>query len=395
MTAWILRKFNTAPVPLDSRLYPWTRSLAFMVVLPLALYVLARADTILFELIVNTLADAFLGVSIFVAMTLGVFYFLDQALDARIVKSLNRRTPWQVPCAAFLGALPGCGGAIIVVTQYVNGRMSFGALVAVLISTMGDAAFLLLTREPETALLVYSVSFVTGILTGVIVNFIHGGDFLRVRRPTSTEAVPALPRLPPQLVILFTVLLLPGCVFGVMDALMFDPNSMFGRFANLEPVKWWGFLGAIVCAAIWISQPVNSWSVRFGKITDRESIAETIAEETSFISVWVITGFLVYELLIYFTGIDLADYFFHLGAFAPLLAVIIGFIPGCGPQILVTTLYLNGAIPLSCQLANAISNDGDALFPAIALAPYAAIVATAYSAIPGLLLGYIAFSYGW
>ena len=176
---------------------------------------------------------------------------------------------------------------------------------------------------------------------------------------------------------------------------MFDPNSLFGGLAKLEPVKWWGFLGAIVCTVIWISQPVNSWSVRFGKTTDRGSISETVAAETSFISVWVITGFLVYELLVCLTEIDPANYFLHLGAVAPLLAVIIGFVPGCGPQILVTTLYLNGVIPLSCQLANAISNDGDALFPAIALAPRAAIVATAYSAIPALILGYVAFGYGW
>ncbi|MEC7246114.1 MAG: putative manganese transporter, partial [Pseudomonadota bacterium] len=35
-------------------------------------------------------------------------------------------------------------------------------------------------------------------------------------------------------------------------------------------------------------------------------------------------------------------------------------------------------------------NDGDALFPAIALAPGAAVMATLYSAIPALLI-----SYGW
>ena len=39
--------------------------------------------------------------------------------------------------AAALGALPGCGGAIIVVTQYVTGRLSFGSVVAVLTATMG------------------------------------------------------------------------------------------------------------------------------------------------------------------------------------------------------------------------------------------------------------------
>ena len=52
-------------------------------------------------------------------------------------------------------------------------------------------------------------------------------------------------------------------------------------------------------------------------------------------------------------------------------------------------------MPLSSQLANAISNDGDALFPAIALAPKAAICATFYSAIPAFILGYGLFIFGW
>ena len=68
-----------------------------------------------------------------------------------------------------------------------------------------------------------------------------------------------------------------------------------------------------------------------------------------------------------------------------LMGVVVGLLPGCGPQIVTTTLYISGAIPLSAQIGNAISNDGDALFPAIALAPRAAIVATLYTTIPALV----------
>ena len=55
---------------------------------------------------------------------------------------------------------------------------------------------------------------------------------------------------------------------------------------------------------------------------------------------------------------------------------------------MVTTLYLNGIIPLSAQIGNAISNDGDALFPAIALHPKAAVIATIYSAFPAIIVSY-------
>ena len=76
--------------------------------------------------------------------------------------------------------------------------------------------------------------------------------------------------------------------------------------------------------------------------------------------------------------------------FTPLAAILIGFLPGCGPQVLVTTMYLAGALPLSAQIGNAISNDGDALFPAIAIAPRVAVIATLYSAVPAVII-----SYGW
>ncbi|EMP4380200.1 hypothetical protein WD340_004650, partial [Vibrio parahaemolyticus] len=72
----------------------------------------------------------------------------------------------------------------------------------------------------------------------------------------------------------------------------------------------------------------------------------------------------------------------------PLAGLAIGMLPGCGPQILVTSLYIAGAAPLSAQIANAISNDGDALFPAIAMAPKAALMATVYSSIPAFIVGY-------
>ena len=74
----------------------------------------------------------------------------------------------------------------------------------------------------------------------------------------------------------------------------------------------------------------------------------------------------------------------------PLVAILTGFIPGCGPQVVVTSLYLTGAVPMSALLSNAIANDGDALFPALALAPKAAVLATLYSAIPAFIIGY-----GW
>lgn len=392
MTQFILKQYAAASAAFSPSW--WSRERLFMWILIANLAFIAYVDNTLFQLIASTMGDAYLGVSVFVALTLGTFYLLDRYLKADVVQVLNRRSFWQIPCAAAFGALPGCGGAIIVVTQFVHGQVSFGALVAVLIATMGDAAFLLLSREPETAVAVFSVAIVAGVLFGYLVDQLHGFDFLKKGETRSSVRDDAVLALPKVLQKTFWFLLLPGAVLGIVRALNFE-GGLLAAAADSELASWLGFAGAMLCIAIWNSQPIDSWTTRFSRSKDTQAKKESAVAETAFISVWVILAFLLYELLVYFTGLDLVSVFQALGILTPLLAVAIGFIPGCGPQILVTTLYLNGVVPLSAQLANAVSNDGDALFPALALAPKAAILATLYSAIPAVVLGYLAFGFGY
>ncbi len=346
----------------------------------------------LFQLVVSTMADAWYGVSVFVAVTLAGFYAMDRYFRQGLSQLLAHHQNWQVPVAAILGALPGCGTAIIVVTRFVNGHMSFGSLVAVLISTMGDAAFLLLAREPQTALLVYAISLVAGIVTGYLVDACHGRDYLRHSSVSTDQCKHPIPPLPRGLVWAFMALLAPGSVIGLASAMQWDTAMWLTPWMNHAHaeslIEWMGFLGAVCCLLLWTSQPLDSWSSRFAQSGRSTCLNNSVVAETSFITVWVIVGFLAYELLAFYTGLDFHNLFASMGAYAVLLAIVIGFVPGCGPQILVTTLYLNGVIPFAALLANAISNDGDALFPALALTPKAAAKATLYSAIPAFVVGF-------
>ena len=52
------------------------------------------------------------------------------------------------------------------------------------------------------------------------------------------------------------------------------------------------------------------------------------------------------------------------------------------------------AIPFSALVANAISQDGDALFPLMAIDMKAAIIATIYTTIPGVITGVLVY-YFW
>ena len=121
------------------------------------------------EMIRSSMTDAYLQVSVFVGFTLFIFIGLDSLSTFDTSNSFyQRQKNFMSQYPAFLGALPGCGGAIIVVTQYIQGRIGFGSLVAVLTATMGDAAFLLLALEPSTGALIFGLGIIVGTISGYI-----------------------------------------------------------------------------------------------------------------------------------------------------------------------------------------------------------------------------------
>ena len=370
---------------------PSTTFHSLLILFPVLLagYVMMHVESEFNDILFKAIADAYIQVSTFVAGTFFIFYGIERVLNIDAAAALRKATVWQVPIAAALGALPGCGGAIIVVTQYVSGRLSFGSVVAVLTATMGDAAFLLIAQQPLVGLAMAALGFFVGTLSGWTVNHIHGRDFLlgslgdrqdvdRVNKGVST---PYLDRI-------WLIIMLPGLVLAVFVAFQVDVDALFASDYLDKPASLLGVLGGVLAVAMQLAP-------RFGIRGDTVFLASgtilqrTIAN-TNFVTVWVIGAYLVFDLSVYFFAIDLKQIFGGFTLFTPMIAILLGFLPGCGPQVLVTTMYLAGILPLSAQIGNALSNDGDALFPAIAIAPKVAVVATLYSAVPAVIV-----SYGW
>ena len=338
------------------------------------------------DIIRKSITDAYLQVSVFVGFTLFIFIGLDSLTTFDTETFLSKTRKFHVPISAFLGALPGCGGAIIVVTQYIQGRIGFGSLVAVLTATMGDAAFLILALEPSTGFLIFGLGIVVGTISGYIVDLIHGPSYLIQNLDKANFEKEKLEKtFVSKFNFFWLIIFLPGFLLGILVAFQIDPNKLFSvpRNANLSRII--GSSGAILSIFMWSLNPLSDFQCSTDKT---RGYLSRVVDTTNFVSTWVICGFLVFEIFMYFTSIDLKSFFEIWLPFVPLMAIIFGFLPGCGPQVVVATFYLNGFIPLSAELGNAISNDGDALFPAIALAPKAAFIATIYSAIPAIIVAY-------
>jgi hypothetical protein len=340
-------------------------ALATLAVLPGEIGALTRA----------LMTDAYVQVSAFVAATLLLFYGAERLFHFDLGTALKGSRGFQVPLAALLGATPGCGGAVVVVAAYSSGNVGFGAVVATLTATMGDAAFLLIATRPDAAAVVLPLSFAVGIIAGWLTDLLIRRDFRDGAR-ASCDIAPEIGRLRAK-DLLYLAIAIPGLGLGISQLMQVDLEATYGVAVPLI-----GLAGTAIGLIIWATSPLQAMTHA------KDSPVTRMAEETSFISIWVIGAYLAYDYVITLTGIDLATLFQSVALLLPLIAILIGFIPGCGPQVLVATLFINGLIPFSALIGNAIANDGDALFPAIALNPKAAVTATAVTAIPALIVAY-------
>ena len=331
------------------------------------------------------MANAYLSVSVFVAITLFVFLYFEKSKTYSLSNFFKNNVNLQIPIAGFLGAIPGCGGAIIVVTQYLQGNITFGCLVAVLTSTMGDAAFLILAKQPTNALLIFSICMIVGVVSGFLINYIMPNKYTTMNiSKVDLKLGEIQNKYHLSLYKFWLVIFIPGFFLGILS--QFQINLV--KILNFDIYYFLGCSGALLAMFIWAINPFADKAI---SVDTSRNIQSKGIDMTNFVTVWVIIGFLVFDLGIYFTGIDFKKLFEVMLPLTPLLAIFIGFIPGCGPQILTATLYLNGYIPFSAEIGNAISNDGDALFPAIAICPKDAILATIYSAVPAVIVAYSYF----
>ena len=88
-------------------------------------------------------------------------------------KGLKKTRVGQVIFGALLGSIPGCMGGFATVSLYTHRMFSFGALIAMMIASSGDEAFIMLAMIPDQALIIFAVLFVVAIIAGVLTDLIY------------------------------------------------------------------------------------------------------------------------------------------------------------------------------------------------------------------------------
>ena len=253
------------------------------------------------DVVRSTLVDAYLQVSVFVGFTLFIFIGMDALTKFNIAFILEKTKKFHVIMASLLGALPGCGGAIVVVTQYIQGRISFGSLVAVLTATMGDAAFLLLAAEPLTGFFIFGLGAFVGSISGYIVDKIHGEEYLQGNSKLRVEFEKIAKTFVPKFNIFWTLVFLPGFIVGLFVAFQQDVDQILDLPEGLSITHTIGTVGAILCVFMWSLNPLSDFQCS----TDRSrNLLSRVVDTTNFVTTWVICGFLTFEIFIHLTEYD-------------------------------------------------------------------------------------------
>lgn len=373
----------------------------------------------------NIAVEVFYKVGVFVSISLLLIGLINYRFNGIIIKTLEKDKKNQVYFSTLLGLIPGCGGAIVVVPMFILGKITFGSLVAAFIATMGDAAFILIVGDIAAYFKVFLISGITGVVCGLLLdhfkigekivinkteqikeeynyvneescqnNYNHiahkKGDIIDkvLHRKNDFKYIYLLThKIWYKIFWFFVILSFPFALEHLLDANMHKTQSAV-EYINIS-----GGIGTILCILYTLLSRKSIQGSSFEKTESKlGSIKETLihtAEEVAFLVSWVFVAFFGYELLIkYIGGAEGLKVVIENNGFMVVIgAVLIGLIPGCGPQILLSAVYISGGIPFSALVANAICNDGDALFPLLALSKKSALLVTIYNVIPAILVG--------
>ena len=386
------------------------------------------------DIVLTAMRNAFLAVTVFVAAMVLLFSWLQYLTAGRFVDWIRSSRRWQPLIGAMMGLTPGCGGAIIMMPMYARGYVTYGTVLATLIATLGDSAFVLLgatIQDPrllEPVILVHLISFLAGVLWG------YGADYLEITpsRPLgrlgfwSTNQAPEdniekvssdesgdifsnFPREEPGSLSyrivhsgyrVWWAVTSVGLILGIMLIFWFaeDPNYSPEIAWDISTrdglLTWIGIIGTTLSIILYLASKSFFADDTEATIGDKlNSLDETLthaASETAFVTFWVLSAYLVFEAIMSFGGISESDLASNGdGAMAVIIAASIGLIPGCGPQIIAITSYIEGLISFPALVANAISQDGDALFPLLVRHRTASLWATVHTLLPGLASGLI------
>jgi hypothetical protein len=301
-----------------------------------------------------------------------------------------KKRPWgQYLIAALLGATPGCLGAFTVVALYSHRVVSLGAVVAAMIATSGDEAFLMFAMFPGKALLLTGIIFIIGALSGFLVDKFISAKSLKIILPERSFPLhekdrcicypkghigEQLKNLTMERALLIAILLF--FIFGLL-------------FAGVGPEEWNWIKITVMTTSLISLFVVTTVPEHFLKEHLWNHIVKVHIPK---IFIWTFSALLVIQLAI--QHIDLQSLIESNMLMILVVAVLVGIIPESGPHMIFVTLFFKNQIPFSILLASSIVQDGHGMLPLLAESKRSFIIVKGINVIVGLAVGIILLEIG-
>jgi hypothetical protein len=278
--------------------------------------------------------------------------------------------------------IPGCLGAFAAVSLYTHRILSFAALVAVMIATVGDEIFVMVAVIPETTIILLPIVFAIAIIVGIIILSFTDKNFM----PAEKFIHPQFHNNDPD-----CICLKPSDVVGQLKNASFHRALLVFGFVlfiilliigEVGPETWdWEkvtFLVVCLIGAMVVSTASDHFLTEhiWSHIIKRHFIK---------VFLWTFGAFLFIHLIDNYLDVDhwLKDNPYLI----LLIAVLIGIIPESGPHIVFISLFANGTIPFSILLANSIVQDGHGAIPLLAESRKSFILLKLINVLVSLLVG--------
>ena len=298
----------------------------------------------------------------------------------------------QYLLAAILGAIPGCLGAFTAVALFSHRLISFGAIVAAMIATSGDEAFVMFAMFPGKALFLTALLFVISIFAGYITDMLYtpkkvldgfvGRDF-----PLHKEEMCKCFRKEVFLKQLFSptmqrvvlVLLVTFLLIAVFTGLIAGDAKTW--------IKVTLYLVILFSLMIVITVPDHFLKKHLWDHIVKNHIPRIFA--------WTFGTLLVMAVLNNY--LDLNEWLKDENnlLIVLLIAVFVGIIPESGPHLVFVTLFASGQIPFSILLASSISQDGHGMLPLLAESKRGFVAVKVVNVIFALIIGLTGYFLGY
>ncbi|MCQ2166703.1 MAG: putative manganese transporter [Bacteroidales bacterium] len=288
----------------------------------------------------------------------------------RFFSSMGQSRVGGVLVGAFLGVIPGCLGGFATVSLYTHNLLSFGALVAMMIASAGDEAFVMLATIPGDALwifaLLFGISIVTGLLTDLIFkkkDNMRCTDDYSIHTEDESADVRKERHFGWKRVVMFVgiLLFLAALVTGHLEHEHGGGEiheELVGGI-NLLSEDWMNIMFAILSILVLVLLVCGS-----DHFVNEHLWHHVVVKHLPTIFAWTFGVLVGVGLLL--NCFDISSWISENTVLMILLATAIGIIPESGPHLIFVTLYASGIVPLPVLLASCISQDGHASLPLIA-----------------------------